>query len=220
MGLINTLGHDLRSPLTAVRGAATLLIQSIDEMPREKVIELLRIIDRRVIQMSDGIEDILAVCHLDAGDLTVYVEPIPARVLLERAVGPEEGPWERLVAVADRPDEDLEVLADEERAVQVMRALVANARRFSPAEHPVELAVRVEQDRVRFEVLDRGPGVPAADRRRIFERREHGAEGGPGLGLYMAEGLARAMGGEVGVEDREGGGSRFWFSLKRHDRGA
>lgn len=220
MALINTLGHDLRSPLTVVRGAATLLMQSIDEMTPEKVDELLRIIDRRVVQMSDRIEDILAVCHLDAGDLSVYVEPIPATVLLERALGPEERPWERAVAVADRPAEGLEVEADEERAVQVLRALVANAYRFSPSEQAVELAVREIGDRVRFEVRDRGPGVVAADQAKVFERLWHGPEGGPGLGLYMARGLAAAMDGVVGLEEREGGGSTFWFSLKRHDAGA
>src|SRR5579862_2313311 len=99
MALINTLGHDLRSPLTAVRGAATLLIQGLDEIPREKQVSLLSIIDRRVLQMSDRIEDILAVCHLDSGDLNVFMEAVPAETLVRRSVDPDHPQGDRPLEV-------------------------------------------------------------------------------------------------------------------------
>jgi two-component system, OmpR family, sensor histidine kinase KdpD len=213
MALVNTLGHDLRSPLTAVRGAATLLLQAFDEIPPDKVRDLLGIIDRRVIEMSDRIEDIIAVCHLDAGDLTVFVEQVDAAVVLRRANDPER-PWSRPVQSAE-PGTGMIVDADIERAVQVLRALIANALRYSPPETPVRLEMQPASDAVEFQVIDAGPGIPSGERDKVFERLTFGDGGGPGLGLYMARGLARAMGGDVTADGAPGGGAKLSFRLKR-----
>ncbi len=214
MGLVNTLGHDLRSPLTAVRGAATLLLQTLDEMPPEKVRDLLTIIDRRVLEMSDRIEDIIAVCHVDAGDLTVYVEPVDPAAILQRITGDPERPWPRTI-LADTPPAGVQIQADLERSVQALRALVSNAVRFSPADTPVKVAVEASDGFVEFVVTDGGPGIPPSLRDRVFGRLEHGEGGGPGLGLYLARELARAMGGDVGVDGAPDGGARFSFRLRR-----
>jgi len=216
MALINTLGHDLRSPLTAVRGAATLLIQGLDEIPRDKQVHLLEIIDLRVLQMSDRIEDILAICHLDAGDLSVFMEPVRAESIVTRSVDPDHPQCEGPVEVTELPA-GLVVEADLERATQVLRALIANAQRFSPDGAPVEIAVEPAADTVSFVVADRGPGLEPAERAAAFQRLWHGARGGPGLGLYLARGAARVMGGDVAYEPRDGGGSRFFFTLNRHE---
>jgi signal transduction histidine kinase len=213
MALVNTLGHDLRSPLTAVRGAATLHLQAFDEIPPEKVRELLGIIDRRVIEMSDRIEDIIAACHLDAGDLTLYLEPVEIGVILRRATDPER-PWGRPVEASPPPD-GVTVAADAERSVQTLRALISNAVRYSPPGAPVRVGVEVGEASVELVVTDGGPGVPADRREQVFQRLAHGEEGGPGLGLYLARGLARAMGGDVTAGDAPGGGARFSFRLNR-----
>lgn len=214
MALINTLGHDLRSPLTAVRGAATLLLQGLDEIPREKQITLLAIIDRRVLQMSDRIEDIIAVCHLDAGDLSVFMERVLAERIVARSVDPDHPQGDGPVDVTP-PRPDLHVQADLERATQVLRALIANAHRFAEPGAPVEVSVEEGSDEVHFVVADRGPGLEPAQRAAAFERLWHGPGGGPGLGLYLARGVARAQGGDVTVEPRPGGGSRFFFTLSK-----
>lgn len=214
MALINTLGHDLRSPLTAVRGAATLLIQGLDDIPHDKVLDLLGIIDRRVIQMSDRIEDIIAVAHLDAGDLHVYMESVEVAHILSRVADPERQ-FEPSLVVGEAPA-GVTIEADVERSVQVLRALIANAVRFSQPGAPVELTAVVNADAVRFEVCDHGPGLPAGELEQVFVRLWHGPDGGPGLGLYMARGLARAMNGDVTVSARPDGGSIFSFSLSRN----
>ena len=213
MALVNTLGHDLRSPLTAVRGAATLLLQAFDEIPPDKVRDLLTIIDRRVIEMSDRIEDIIAVCHLDAGDLSMYLEPVEAGVIVRRATDPER-PWSRPVE-SDAVPAGLVVDADVERAVQVVRALVSNAVRYSDPESSVRVAVEAGDGYVELQVVDGGPGIPAPEREHVFGRLTHGEGGGPGLGLYLARGLARAMGGEVTADGSPAGGAKFSFRLRR-----
>jgi signal transduction histidine kinase len=213
MALVNTLGHDLRSPLTAVRGAATLLLQALDEIPPDKVRDLLTIIDRRVIEMSDRIEDIIAVCHLDAGDLTVYLEPVEAGVIVRRSTDPDR-PWGRPVEAPDVPA-GLVVEADIERSVQVLRALISNALRYSPPETSVRLEVEPGDGAVEFHVLDTGPGIPAELGEQAFDRLSFGPDGGPGLGLYLARGLAHAMGGEVSAGPGPDGGAKFSFRLSQ-----
>jgi signal transduction histidine kinase len=217
--LLGTLGHELRRPLTVVRGAATMLLSSPPDTSEAYRVQMLELIDRSAVAMSDLIEDLITVCHLEAGDLVLDAEQLEVSQIIDPVV---EGA--RLQARQQpRPilvlgsNPGLVVHADAERAIQALRALVANAIAFSPPGSRVEISVRPEPSRVRFEVLDRGPGIPAAEREAIFQpfhRLDRGA-GGAGLGLHLARGVVRAMGGDAGLKSRPGGGSIFWFTLSR-----
>jgi len=101
--------------------------------------------------------------------------------------------------------------------VRALRALVQNADRHTPAGDAVTVTADAEGDVVRLLVLDRGPGIPAAQRERAFERftRLDPNASGAGLGLFLARGLARGMGGEVSLGDREDGGTAACFTLRR-----
>ncbi len=211
--LVNRLGHDLRSPLTAVRGAATLLLQSYDDLSRERILELLGLIDRRVQVMADRIEDLIAVCYVESGQLKLYIEDFDAGRLLSAAAEPFEREAQPRLEIEEPPG--VLVKADFDRSVQVLRALLANAHQFAPPEQPITARVEVLPGPVRFEVIDRGPGVPEPHREVIFGRLWHGEQGGAGLGLYLGRELARAMGGDIGYNPVAGGGSRFWFTLAR-----
>jgi signal transduction histidine kinase len=216
--LLGTLGHELRRPLTVVRGAATMLLSSPD-IPEASRVQMLELIDRSAVAMSDLIEDLITVCHLEAGDLVVDAEQLEVAQIVDPVVegarlqaGQQPRP---ILVLGSNPG--LAVHADAERAIQALRALVANAIAFSPPGSRVEISVRPEASRVRFEVLDRGKGVPAAEREAIFRpfhRLDKGASGA-GLGLHLARGVVRAMGGDAGVKSRPGGGSIFWFTLSR-----
>lgn len=213
---MSILGHELRRPLTVIRGAATLLAQSRQEMPEESVSQLLDLVDSHTLVMSDLIEDLLTVCHLEAGDVQLYASPVRVAELVQPVV-------ETVRALEDRPilvlgaSPELVVDADQARAAQVLRALLVNAIRYSPPESEVELSVSATAAEVRFEVLDRGPGIEPEHREMIFQRfsriSERGA--GMGVGLYIARGLVERMRGAMGVDGRPGGGSSFWFTLKR-----
>lgn len=217
--LLGTLGHELRRPLTVIRGAATMLLQSPADMPESTRDAMLNLIDRGAVAMSDLIEDLITVCHLEAGDLVLAMDSVMVADILEPVLDSVRA----AVAQAPRPihvlgsKPGLVVHADVERAMQALRALVSNAIRFSPPGSEVEISIHEDRQRVRFEVLDRGPGVPAAERDAIFEpfhRLDTGADGS-GLGLHLARGLIQAMGGQLGVKPRPGGGSIFWFNLTR-----
>jgi signal transduction histidine kinase len=213
--LISAVGHDLRSPLTVIRGAATLLLQAHGQMPAERQLAMLRLIEQHTETMSELVEELITAAHLDAGDLDLRLEPVEVAPVLEEVVD-----WARrqdasrpILVLGPAPG--LAVRADPERTAQVLRALVGNAFAQAP-DSDVEILVEDQPDSIRIGVLDRGSDVPAAQRKRLFDRLSQPPErGGPRLGLYVARGLARAMGGDVTFEGRSGGGSALWFTLGR-----
>jgi signal transduction histidine kinase len=213
--LMSVLGHELRSPLTVIRGAATLLLQAHREMAPDKVRELLVAIDDAAARMADRVEDVLVTGRLDAGRQPVLIQDLELHHLVSDALeaARSRSPGRRLRASGI--GEDITVHADQQRVAQVLRVLIDNAVRFSPPASTVEVrAVRVPGN-VRLVVRDRGIGIPEADRGRIFGRGVKLDPSGPGagLGLYVAAGLLAIMAGDVGVEPRAGGGSTFWFTL-------
>jgi signal transduction histidine kinase len=213
---LRVLGHELRRPLTVIRGASTLLVDDGDALAPDSRRQMLAMIDRSAAAMSGMVDDLLTAVHLDIGDLDHSAEPLDLQALVEDAVeaAQHEDP-DRTVAVSGA--EGIEVEADREHALQAVRAVLVNALRFSPQGSEVEVVVRPDGDAVLVQVLDRGPGIPAQLRERAFEKfaRLDPNSGGAGLGLFLARGLARAMGGEVSLADRDDGGTAVCITLKR-----
>jgi signal transduction histidine kinase len=212
------LGHELRRPLTVIRGASTLLVDDMDSMPAASRTQMLTLIDRSAAGMAELIDDVLTAVHLDVGDIDYLLEPVDLAAVLDEAL-------ESVRRIdPDRPIEirgagGLVVEADREHALRAVRAALVNAVQHTPAGSPVEVvaAAGEDGDAVRLDVLDRGPGIPAEWREQAFGRftRLDERASGAGLGLYLARGLARGMGGDVALEDREDGGTAVCFTLRR-----
>jgi signal transduction histidine kinase len=116
--------------------------------------------------------------------------------------------------VADVGAEPLTAQADPEKLRQVLEQLVSNAVKYSPGGGVVSVTAKRRDDSVELAVTDQGVGIPAAERERIFAKFYKGSNGrGTGLGLFIAQGLVREMGGTIWVESEEGRGSRFAFEL-------
>ncbi|MEP7105662.1 MAG: HAMP domain-containing sensor histidine kinase [Chloroflexota bacterium] len=216
LDVISVIGHELRRPLTVIRGAATLMLDMEGTMPTDKALQMLGMIDHNVEEMADLIEDMLLLVHLQAGDLSLFMEKVDVAEMVSTAVEIE---GRRL---GDRPltmlgaAPGLVAQADRGRTIRALRALIANAVRFSPEGSPIEISITTDADAVQIEVNDRGPGIPAAEREAAFERYRKLDEGpGLGIGLYLVRGLARAMGGDAGAAERPGGGATVWFTLAR-----
>lgn len=211
---LRALGHELRRPLTVVRGAATLLVEDGERLPEASRRQMMALIEQSVDTMSEMVDDLLTAVHLDVGDLEFRLEPLEVSALVAEVVEAARGrDPERSIEV--RGASGLLVEADRDQAARALRTVIANALHYSPPDQPVEVVV--EPDPARVGVLDRGPGIPAAQRELAFSKfaRLDPRSGGAGLGLYLARGLARAMGGDAVIADRDGGGCALWITLNR-----
>ncbi len=205
------VAHELRTPLSGMVSAASLLEDELEEMPppsrrpAELLIQDVRRFQRLVL-------DLLELAHLDAGQGDVDVEPIDVGQALQSVARS----WDGRAPVAISVDDGLRAFADRSRFRLVAANLLANA--ILHGGEGVEVRATRQGDEAVIEVLDRGPGIPDADLGRIFDRfyktDRSRSGGGSGLGLAIAFGNARAQGGSLEAANRDGGGSCFTLTLK------
>lgn len=211
--LLATLAHELRTPLAAMRGRVEVSLQSIaGGLPEDPALlrRQLEGMARQVRKQARLIEQVMTAAQTSSGALPLDRRPCDLAELVEEAVA---------AAGATAPKHRFEVRteglaplqADPLRLEQVLTNLLDNAVKFSPAGSRIEVEVAAEGDAVVLAVSDQGPGVPAAQRERIFDRYVSvDPEGrGLGLGLYVSREIVRRHGGELTVEPASGGGSRF-----------
>lgn len=208
---IAVVAHELRAPLTSLRGLSETLARGVADgdpaLVRDIAARILRAtgrLDRRVSDLSDLAR---------AGPEALEVRPVPvdAALLLRDVAEADRGTHPlRLELEDDTPP----VRADPDRLEQVVENLLANARRYSPKGSEIVLSAGRTGDEVAIAVRDRGPGIRPEDRERIFEPFVRLAAGkGLGIGLTIARTLAEAMGGRLEVGDAPGGGSAFTVTL-------
>lgn len=205
--LVANVSHELRTPLTALRALLENLADGVSRAEPAALETALQQAER----LSDLVEDLLDLSRIDAGAAPLEVTSLAVRDLLESAAA-EFGYSDREVTVRVEAPDDLRVSADPARLRQLVANLLDNAVRHSPPLETVTVRATGSEERWILEVLDRGPGVPPADRERAFERfgTLSGTEGGGGTGLGLA--IARW------VTDLHGG--RIEFVDPPNDRGA
>ena len=217
--LLANASHELRSPLARLKMAVEMLESA--EPPQRAALR--QEIERNIRELDALVEEVLLASRLDApsGRPREGAEPPPHDPVDLVALAAEEAA--RVGAALDVPDPaspdapPASIAGDERLLRRALRNLLENARRYGGAQPP-ELRLRRVDGRLDVRVLDRGPGVPPAERERIFEpfyRLPGHAEqaGGVGLGLSLVRQIARHHGGEVRCEAREGGGSGFVIEL-------
>jgi two-component system OmpR family sensor kinase len=213
--LITVLAHDLRNYLSPIR-ARLQLIHGRAERNQNK--DDLRDVDMAiggVDRLSRLISDILDVARLDQGIFRMDVQPTDLARLAHDVGKALSTPDHRIIVEAA---EEAVVAGDAQRVQQCVENLVANAVQHSPHGAPVNVVVRVERRDDRYwgclEVRNEGPGIPVELMPRIFERFTAGAGSrGLGLGLYLAQRIAAAHGGELAADSRPGKGARFLLRL-------
>ncbi|AWW40720.1 ATP-binding protein [Streptomyces cadmiisoli] len=214
--LLRAVGHDLRTPLAAGWAAVTSLRSRDVEFTAEDRDELLATADESMAKLSRLVENLLDLSRLEAGVLRLNLRPTSLEEVLPAALsditGVEVGEVERVP----------QVLADPPLLERVIANLVSNADRHAPAGTKVLVTASVLAGRVELRVVDRGPGLPAADRERLFEPFQRLGDtdntSGLGLGLALARGLTEAMSGTVSPEDTPGGGLTMVVSLPLAER--
>src|SRR5438876_986979 len=183
--------------------------------------EMVEIAEKNSQRLLDLINEVLDIEKIESGQLTLVPEPMPLDALLGESLRLNQGYADRFRANLALHGEVPQVVvrADRKRLMQVMTNLLSNAAKFSPPNSAVDVTVAQKDAVVRVEVSDRGPGIPEAFRGRIFGRfaqadsADSRVKGGTGLGLAICKRLVEMMQGRVGFEDREGGGTTFFFEL-------
>jgi len=215
--LLSSLSHDMRTPLGAITGAASSLLEDGGGLPEAARRDLVRTILEESTRMNRLIGNLLDMIRLESGALQVQKEWQP----LEEVVGValirlEERLKEHPVTVRLPPDLPL-LLMDGLLVEQVFVNLLENAVKYTPPGAPVEIAAAAGEGAVVVDVADRGPGFPPGEEARVFDKfyRVAGATtvAGVGLGLTICRGIVTAHGGRIWAENRPGGGAAFHFTL-------
>ncbi|HEY5898130.1 MAG TPA: ATP-binding protein [Burkholderiales bacterium] len=217
----STLSHELRTPLTSILGSLQLMRTGILGDLSKDMDEMTEIAEKNSKRLLDLINEVLDIEKIESGRMSLTPEPVALDELLREAVQLNQGFADRFsvkLAIAGELT-PVTVRADRKRLMQVVTNLLSNAAKFSPPNGAVEISVARRDGRVKVGVGDRGPGIPEAFRGRIFGRfaQAHSADarikGGSGLGLAISKRLVELMQGEIGFEDRPGGGTTFFFEL-------
>jgi PAS domain S-box-containing protein len=216
---VSTVSVELRTPLTSIYGFAQTLLREDVAFGEPERRTFLEFIARESERLTSIVDALISVARLDSGDLVVAVAPTDvATVVGDVVAGAAEsvnGSGHRFVA--DVESQPLRAQADPEKLRQVLDQLVSNAVKYSPDGGTVTVSARRTAEAIELAVSDEGVGVPPAERDRIFTKfyRAPDAHGrGTGLGLFIAQGLVREMGGRMWVDSPEGRGSRFAFELR------
>ena len=212
------VSHELRMPLTSVRGAAATLLETAAELDPAEMRQFFRIIVEQSDRMRELIGDLLDVARIETGTLPVDPEPAEVAALVDRARNAFTGSGGRNELEIDVAADLPLALADRRRIVQVIGNLLANAARHSPESSVIRVSAVSSGVYVQVSVADEGRGIPADDLpglfRRFSGREGEGPGGDTGLGLTICRGIVEAHGGRIWAEsDGPGLGAQFSFTL-------
>ena len=220
--LVATVAHELRSPLTGVKGFVRTLLTKWDRLNDDQKKLMLTTVHSDADRLTRLIAELLDVARIDTGRLSLFPRPVATLDLVTRAVESVRAATSRTIEVAGPAEELPRIFADPDKFLQVLTNVLENAVRHGDGRVLVTLAAPGEVDGpVAITVDDEGEGIAPEIRRRAFTKFwQHGGRGGSGLGLYIVNGLTRAHGGTVEIGDAPGGGARVVIAWPTDDRRA
>ncbi len=220
---VANVSHELRTPLSVMKGCVETLVDGHREMSLEDRERFLLTVQRHTERLNSILQDLLVLSRLESGDPGLHREPVEIAGLAGRVVADfRERPaaaGHKIALTADPSAGMIEI--DPLKITQVFENLLHNAIKYTPAGSQIDVRLREVGGAIEVGVCDNGPGIPADDLPRIFERfyrvdkgrsRE---QGGTGLGLSIVKHIVQLHGGRVWVESAPGRGAAFFFTLPR-----
>lgn len=211
--LLSWVSHELRTPLNTIDGFAQLLEQGITDPTHRTLVGHIRSATEHVAALA---RDLLDLARTNSGALEVEALPVSVASAVADAVTLVDASAREASVNISATVGDATILGDRRRVVQVLVNLLTNAIRHGGNGRTVTVSTEQGDGVVRCSVTDEGPGVPASERERVFlpfERASTGASGGTGLGLTIADGFARAMGGTITLVSNPAEGATFTLTL-------
>lgn len=214
--------HDLRGPLGNIKLSASLLSEYQDDLPKDEADGILADIVSQSNYMLALINDLLDVTKIENGKLDLNLTPVLLTSFLSEAATRHNqiaaGKNSRVVLESFPP---VTYNVDAVKLRQVVDNLISNAIKFSPPNSTVRVYIKEQATGWRINVVDQGPGILPADRKKLFQEfaklsaRPTAGEDSTGLGLAITRRIVEAHGGEIGVDSEPGHGANFWFVLPR-----
>ncbi len=212
--LLSSVSHDLRTPLTSIKAAASSLLQEDVQWDDEARRGFAQAIERETDRLNRLVGNLLDMSRIEEGALKPEKEWYSLRALIHDVLGHLQPLLEERVVRTHLPDDLLLVELDYVEIDQVLTNLLENAVRYTPPGSPIDVSARAEGEQVIISVADHGPGIPPVDLERVFDKfyrvlhGQHpaGHPAGSGLGLAVCKGLVEAHGGRIWAELPAGGG--------------
>lgn len=218
---MSNISHELRTPLTSIRGSLGLLAAGVTDASPDKTRELIDIAKNNTERLFGLVNDLLDIDKIAAGGFRLEMQTFPLMPFLDEAVSLNAGyarQYNVEFRIRNRLD-DVTIVGDRERLMQVMNNLLSNAAKFTRERDVIEIRVERRPDRVRISILDHGPGIPAEAGQRVFDRFVQldssmtRKRGGSGLGLNIAREIVEQHGGEIGVDTTVERGTCVYFDM-------
>src|SRR6266581_1701714 len=218
--LLSSVSHDLRTPLSSIKAAASSLLQEDVQWDEEARRSFALAIENEADRLNRLVGNLLDMSRIEGGALKPEKEWYPVDELIHDVLGHIQPLLQGRTVITNLPDDLPPVELDYLQMDQVLTNLIENAVRYTPLSSPIELSLQVKDGNMLISIADRGPGIPPADIERIFDKfyrvlstHTKALLGGSGLGLAVCKGLVEAHGGRIWAENREGGGTIFYFTL-------
>jgi two-component system, OmpR family, sensor histidine kinase KdpD len=218
--LLSSVSHDLRTPLSSIKAAASSLLQEDVQWSEEERRSFALAIESEADRLNRFVGNLLDMTRIEGGALKPEKEWYPIDELIHDVLGHMQLSLQGRDVRTSIPENLPPVELDYLQMDQVLTNLLENAVRYTPPESPIEISAQAIDGEMQVSVADRGPGIPPADQERIFDKfyRVMGTESkknisGSGLGLAVCRGLVEAHSGRIWAENRPGGGTVFRFTL-------
>jgi two-component system sensor histidine kinase KdpD len=217
--LLDAVTHDLRTPLTSIKAATTMLIEEQNAihstLDPDAQSELLDVIDEETDRLNSFVESMVELAQLESGATEQRVSKVDVEDMLRNVVQRASNITSRHQVSVDIAPDTPSVHADERALAEGLYNLIDNAAKYSPPGTSIRITAARHDNGIRFAVEDEGPGVGLGDREKIFDKFHRGNKRvkGFGLGLAIVRGIIDAHGGRVFVEDAVPSGARFVIEL-------
>jgi len=224
---LGIVAHDLKNPLGAIQGAAVLIQSDYDELPKEDVIEFANIISTSSQQLFELIKNLLDVNQIESGKMRLSLTELNMLPILQFLVKEyrEKASVKGIRLICHCTEPKYDVYVDENSIRQVLDNLISNAVKYSPPGKHIIVSISQNENGVRCEIQDEGPGLSEADQQKLFCKfmrltaQPTGEEHSTGLGLFIVKKLVEAMKGRVWCESELGQGALFIIELPSRERG-
>ena len=218
---LGNITHEFRTPLTALTASIEILMEGSEVLEPSETYELLSSIHLSILNLENLIDNLLEGSSIETGRFHVNPHPSDLNNIIQIAretIDPLLVKYGQTLSISI-PSELPLVMVDGRRINQVLLNLISNASKYGPSDEIITIQARLIENFIEVSIGDRGDGVPDAYRNKIFtgflpNTYEKGRmHKGSGLGLSVSQSIIKAHGGQMGVRDRIGGGSEFWFTI-------